>query len=86
MKFFTLPITLVTTGYITIAAESLEEAKKEAHRIDNEGVGHYPIEDQDFTCMCDEDEVEELIDEDDAHPIPLVNKKPTIDDIDRNWN
>ena len=56
---FTAPVTYTTTGWIEIQAESIEDARKEAERLNDEGVEYLSIQDADCHSEVHVDEIEE---------------------------
>jgi hypothetical protein len=60
MKYFSFPVIYTTTGWIEIKAETAEAAKKEAERINEEGVNYFSINDDTSDSQVLIDEMEEL--------------------------
>ena len=58
-KSFTVPVIYTTSGWITILADDLESAKKEATRLNDEGVEYFSIEDCQYESEVIVDELEE---------------------------
>jgi hypothetical protein len=63
MATFTVPVVLTTTGWITINANSLEEAKLIADKLDQDGVKLDQVEDPEFYSELELDELLEVVEE-----------------------
>lgn len=61
MKKFSVPATYTISGWVTVEAESMDEAMEVAHKMNQAGVEMYHIEDTSTSSELMVDEIEEVV-------------------------
>lgn len=60
MKTFTFPVVLTITGWVSVEANSLEEARIKGAKMNGEGVDEASIQDPNYSSECSVEEIEEV--------------------------